>query len=110
MSKIGFSTKPWQLILIVLGLTSALLCLVEPAFAGNKFETIGGGVSGSNRLKSEHVRLILYVVSGIFLFGSILTVVLPHNNPLFLNYSQWKQSAAIMFIISVAALVTALLV
>lgn len=94
----------WQMF----ALAGLALVLVEPAFA-NKFETIGGGVSGSTRIKTEHVRLILYIVSGLFLFGAILTVVMPHKNPLYLNFSQWKQSAIMMLIISVIALVTAIL-
>lgn len=75
-----------------------LLLALDPAFAGNKFETISGGVSGSVKLKKEHIQIVLYVVSGIFLFSALLAVALPHRNALMLNFANWKQSAAVLFI------------
>ncbi|MEW8460068.1 MAG: hypothetical protein AB2653_07185, partial [Candidatus Thiodiazotropha endolucinida] len=49
-------------------------------FAGpllaNKFETIGGGVSGSTRVKIEYLQVIAYAAGGIFLIAGILTIVM----------------------------------
>lgn len=85
----------------ILGAGALLLILVsalDPAFAGNKFETISGGVSGSVKLKKEHIQIVLYVVSGIFLFSTLLAIALPHHNALLLNFANWKQSATVLFI------------
>lgn len=76
-----------------------LLLALEPALAGNKFETISGGISGSTKIKKEHVQIILYVVSGLFLFAGLLAVALPRHNPLLLNFSNWKQSATVLFVL-----------
>lgn len=80
-------------------LAALLLALFEPALA-NKFETISGGVSGSMRIKRDWLIGFLYVAGGISLFGSLLAVVVPHRNALFLNHANWKTSAAIMLLIA----------
>lgn len=76
----------------------ALLCL-EPAFA-NKFETIGGGISGSSGIKREWLQKFFLVVGGLSLLSAVLAVVVPHDNALFLNYGNWKRSAIILFILA----------
>jgi hypothetical protein len=86
-----------------------LLLLFEPALA-NKFETIGGGVSGSSSAKLDWLRGFLYVAGGISLLSSIMAVLVPHNNPLFLNFRNWKQSAAVLLAIAVLCFGTALLI
>jgi hypothetical protein len=93
----------------MLALLTTLLLLADPALA-NKFETIGSGVTGSSRSKLEWARGFLYVVGGISLFSALLAVVVPHNNPLFLNFSNWKKSAAVLSTIGVLALGATLLI
>lgn len=76
----------------------ALLCF-EPALA-NKFETIGGGVSGSSGIKREWLQKFFLVVGGLSLLSALLALVVPHNNALYLNFGNWKRSAIILFILS----------
>lgn len=82
-----------------------MLLWIDPVLA-NKFETIGGGVSGSSSLKREHVSIIFYVIAGIFLVTGIGSFLVPHNNPFKLDFCNWKQSAIFMIVIGVAALIT----
>lgn len=78
-----------------------LLAVVEPALA-NKFETIGGGFSGSTGIKREWLQW-LFLAGGLFgLVGAILAVVIPHKNALYLNYANWRASAIVLAVISVA--------
>lgn len=83
----------------------AVICL-EPALA-NKFETIGGGLSGSSGIKREWLQKFFLVVGGLSLLIAILAVVVPHNNALFLNFSNWKQSSIVLFIFSTVFFVAA---
>ncbi|MES9965073.1 MAG: hypothetical protein ABW116_16220 [Candidatus Sedimenticola sp. 20ELBAFRAG] len=85
-------------------------CLaVEPALAGNKFEIIGGGVTGSNQAKREFVQMFLYVTGGVFLLMALLAVTSPtRKNASFLTFTLWKQSAAIFLVLSLASLGIAL--
>ena len=76
-----------------------LFVLQEPALA-NKFETIGGGFGGSRQLKLDWLQGFLYVVGGLSLLGAILAVTFPRQNALFLNATNWKQSAAVLLILS----------
>ena len=93
---------------IGLGLFGLIMLLgVDPALA-NKFETIGGGVSGSVGIKREWLEKIFFVAAGISLLGAIAAVLFPHRNPLFLNYSNWKSSAIIMSILGIAFLAAGL--
>jgi glycerol-3-phosphate acyltransferase PlsY len=39
-----------------------------------------------------------------------MAVLVPHNNPLFLNFRNWKQSAAVLLVIAVLCFATALLI
>lgn len=80
-------------------LAALLLLAVEPALA-NKFETIGGGVSGSVHIKREWLITFLNIAGGISLFGAVLAIVVPRTNALYLNYSNWKQSAIVMLVIA----------
>jgi preprotein translocase subunit SecG len=79
------------------------LILCEPALA-NKFETIGGGVQGSTKVKVEYLQVIAYVASGIFFISGVLAILLHNKNSQTLNYTMWKPSAAIFFILSILAL------
>lgn len=94
-NKLPQTRRPLRLT-ILLGL--ALLLLIEPALA-NKFEKIGGCVSGSTGFKREWLMKFFLVTGGVSVLGGILAVITPHRNPLFLNFSNWKQSATILFIL-----------
>ena len=91
-----YMSKP---ILIFSALATLLLVLHEPALA-NRFEAISGGVSGSSDIKRDWLVGFLYVAGGIALLGSVLAVVVPHTNALYLNHTNWKTSAAIMLLIA----------
>lgn len=84
--------------------------IIEPGLAGNRFETISGGVGGSLQVKKDFVQNFLFATAGVFLLGAILAFVMPHQNALMLNYSGWKQSAIFMLVLSVICLVFALLI
>lgn len=83
---------------IALGIL-ALLC-VEPTLA-NKFETIGGGVSGSSGIKRDWLQKFFLVVGGMSLLTAVLALFVPHNNALFLNYGNWKRSFIILLVLSI---------
>ena len=91
---------PW---LFLLGL---IVC--EPLLA-NKFETIGGGVQGSTRLKVEYLQVIAYVAGGIFLASGVLAIALHNKNAQTLNYTLWKSSSALFFLLSIGCFVAAVL-
>ncbi|MDJ0741262.1 MAG: hypothetical protein QNJ91_16215 [Gammaproteobacteria bacterium] len=91
------------------GLCVALLLAAEPALA-NKFETISGGVSGSASFKRDWLVKFLLTAGGVSLGSAVLAVLVPHNNALFLNFSNWKQSALVMFVIACALFAAAALV
>lgn len=80
-------------------LAVVLLLVVEPALA-NKFETIGGGFSGSSGIKREWLVKFFTVAGGMSLLAAFLAVFVPHKNSLFLNFSNWKQSAIILSILA----------
>ena len=80
-------------------LAFALLLLIEPALA-NKFETIGGGFSGSSGIKREWLVKFFLTAGGVSLLAAVLAVITPHRNPLFLNFNNWKQSAIILSILA----------
>jgi cell shape-determining protein MreD len=80
-----------------------LVLAASPVLAGNKFEIIGGGIAGSSSVKREHLQLLLYAVGGLSLLLSLMTLLVPHNNALFLNFANWKQSAAVFLIVGVLA-------
>lgn len=95
--------------LLAMGLLAMSLLFHPATTAGNRFTTIGGGVSGSSELKTDDLRLILLAVAGIMLLGTLLNLFLSHKNPLYVNASLWKPSAIIMFVLSMLALVAAVL-
>ena len=69
----GFQMKGYaQHCAIAFGIL-ALLC-VEPALA-NKFETIGGGVSGSSGIKRDWLQKFFLVVGGMSLLSAVLALV-----------------------------------
>lgn len=91
----------------ILGIVALLF--LEPALA-NKFETIGGGVSGSSGIKREWLQKFFLVVGGMSLLSALLALIVPHNNALYLNYGNWKRSFFILIILSaVFFLIAALL-
>ncbi len=87
---------PWVLFILVF----TLLTLSDPLLA-NKFETIGGGVQGSTKIKVEYLITIAYVASAIFLIAGILSIALHNRNAQTLSYTMWKSSAAMFFILSI---------
>jgi hypothetical protein len=82
------------------------LCIIEPCLA-NKFETIGGGVQGSTKVKVEYLQVIAYVAGGIFLIAGVLSILLHDRNAQTLNYTMWKVSSGIFFLLSVTAFAAA---
>ncbi|MCU7797838.1 MAG: hypothetical protein KZQ73_01050 [Candidatus Thiodiazotropha sp. (ex Semelilucina semeliformis)] len=88
----------WTLFLMI------LFC--EPALA-NKFETIGGGVQGSTKVKIEYLQVIAYVAGGIFITAGVLAILLHNKNAQTLNYTMWKSSSALFFILGIASIAAA---
>jgi hypothetical protein len=95
------TAAPW---LLLIGL---LLC--EPLLAG-KFETIGGGVQGSAKLKIEFLKGIAYVAGGIFFISGVLSILLRNKNAQTLSYTMWKPSAMLFFLLSIGAVVLAVMI
>jgi len=95
--------------LVLLFLLTGIGLLAEPALA-NKFETISGGITGSFRLKRAFVQQALLVGGGGCLIGALLAVVVPHANPAFLNYANWRNSAIVLSILGGVLLVSYFLV
>ncbi|MEJ2693359.1 MAG: hypothetical protein P8166_09960 [Candidatus Thiodiazotropha sp.] len=93
------TSLPWLL--------PAALLFCEPSLA-NKFETIGGGVQGSSQAKIEYLQVVAYVAAGIFLMAGILSIVLHDKNAQTLNYTMWKSSAALFFLLSAGAVALAI--
>jgi hypothetical protein len=81
-----------------------LMLLWAETLLANKFETIGSGVVGSSHVKIEYLQVIAYAVSAIFLIAGILAILLQNKNAQTLNYTMWKPSAVIFFLLSIAAL------
>ena len=98
------NVQVWGLVLLF---GAVVLC--EPVLA-NRFETIGGGVSGSYSDKREFLQISLLILSGVFLFTAILAVVMPHSNAAFLNYRNWKSSAIVLAVLGGLCLIGYLLV
>jgi hypothetical protein len=92
------TVHPW------LPLYGVLFC--EPALA-NKFETIGGGVQGSTQVKIEYLQVIAYVAGGLFIAAGILAIVLHNKNAQTLNYTMWKSSSALFFLLGICAFAAA---
>lgn len=90
-----YLSSPVSLIMLILTLT--MLTLFEPAFA-NKFETIGSGVSGSNRIKLDAMGTIALVFGIIMWLCAVLSVTIGQKNALMLSFTMWKESAFIFFI------------
>jgi hypothetical protein len=80
---------------LLFSLLPLLLLWLEPSMA-NRFETIGGGLSGSDTLKLEWLRSFSLIAGSLCLLGALLAVVVPRRNALLLNYSNWKSSAAVL--------------
>jgi hypothetical protein len=85
-----------------------LLIYAEPLLA-NKFETIGGGVQGSTRVKVEYLQIVAYISGGILLIAGILAIALQNKNAHTLNYTMWKSSSVMFFLMSIAAFAAAAL-
>ncbi len=91
----ALSTLPWLLL--------AGLFFCEPLLA-NKFETIGGGVQGSTKIKVEYLQIVAYVASGIFAVAGVLAIVLRNKNAQMLSYTMWKSSAVLFFLLAIGSL------
>lgn len=78
-------------------LVLAIVC--EPALA-NRLESIGGGLSGSFRMKREFLQTALLVVGSVFLFTALMAVIVPRNNASFLNFANWKASSIVLVVLS----------
>ncbi len=100
--------KPFSA-LALLFLLAGIALLAEPALA-NKFETISGGINGSFQLKRAFVQQALLVGGAGCLIGAVLAVVVPHTNPVFLNYANWRNSAIVLGILGSLLLVSYFLV
>jgi hypothetical protein len=100
------ANKPLWLLLLL----GAVLLPGEAVLAGNKFEIIGGGVTGSGQAKQAFIETALYVAAGVALLMAVLAVVVPHRNPLFLNYANWRQSAILFVVVGLLLLGGAVLV
>lgn len=81
----------------------------DPAFA-NKFETIGGGFSGSAGIKREWLQWLFVAGGALGLLGAIMAVVIPHRNALFLNYANWRASAVVLTVIACVLFAAAALI
>lgn len=91
--------------ILLLILLFALACLyIDPALA-NKFQTIGGGVSGSNKMKIEFLKWAAYVAAGVFFLAGALSVITRNNNTQTANYSLWKSSASIFLLLAIGSTV-----
>ena len=89
-----------RLIFLLSGVAIGLL-LLEPSLAGNKFETIGGGISGSSQAKLQFVRPISSGFGILFLIGAILSLTpFIHKSAESPSFSTWKQSAGVLFVLS----------
>jgi hypothetical protein len=93
-----FTILPWLL--------PATLLFCEPSLA-NKFETIGGGVQGSTQVKIEYLQVVAYVAGGIFLVAGVLSILLHDKNAQTLNYTMWKSSAVLFFLLGAGAIAIA---
>jgi len=82
--------------LAIAALALLLLFAAEPALA-NKFETIGGGFSGSSGFKRSWLTRFFVISGAISVFLGVLAIVTPHTNASYLNYGNWKQSALVLF-------------
>lgn len=89
-------------------LSTTLMLWMDPALS-NKFETIGGGVTGTSYAKAEWLKDFFFVVAAMGALGAILAVFYPRDNALFLNYNNWKKSAIVLGVISGVSLIIALL-
>ncbi len=92
-------TLPWLLL--------AGLFFCEPLLA-NKFETIGGGVQGSTKIKVEYLQIVAYVAAGFFTVSGVLAIVLRNKNAQTLSYTMWRSSAVILFLLAIGSLTLAL--
>jgi len=94
----------------VAALFFALLWLVSESALANKFQTISGGVVGSNRIKIEYIRDIAWVAGGILLVAAILSILTHNRNAHSVNYTMWRASTLVFSLLSLLAFATALFV
>jgi len=75
-------------------LLTLLLCIgLEPVLA-NKFETIGGGVSGLSREKVQILKQISFYSGGFLLFLSVLALLARNRFEGFVGYSSRNKSGS----------------
>jgi hypothetical protein len=94
---------------ILLVLSVILIGLYSDAVLANKFQTIGSGVSGSIPIKIEYLRISAYVVSGLCFVSGLLALTTKQKNAHELNYTVWKRSSIVFFLLSIIALVSAVM-
>ncbi|MET0068235.1 MAG: hypothetical protein ABW076_17970 [Candidatus Thiodiazotropha sp.] len=82
--------------------------LISTPLLANKFETIGSGVQGSNQIKIEYLQIIAFAAGGVFFIAGILAIVLHNSNAQTLNYTMWRYSAALFFLVSIASVAAGL--
>lgn len=58
--------------LLILILTTIVIC-IDPALAGNKFTTIGGGVAGSDAEKLQTLKVIGAIFGGFLVLLGLLS-------------------------------------
>ncbi len=86
-----------------------LLLALEPGLCGNKFQTIGGGVAGSTPVKLSYLRPISAGFGVFFLICTVLSASrFGHARANSTNYSLWRQSAAILGVLTLMSFAVAL--
>lgn len=103
------SLRTKDLSLVAVASAGLLLLFLDPAEAGNKFHTISGGVVGSSEEKRLWTRIVLASFGGVLLVSAVAAAFMPHNNPLFMNYLNWRTSATLMALVGSLAMVGAYL-
>lgn len=92
-----------KIVLLVIAIV-LIAFYVDPALA-NRFETIGGGVVGSRKIKLEYLRVIAFAAGAVFLVAAAATVITHKRNAQMLNYTMWKPSTFIFTLLGTGALI-----
>jgi hypothetical protein len=92
-----------KIVLLVIAMV-LIAFYVDPALA-NRFETIGGGVVGSRKIKLEYLKVISYATGAVFLLAAAATVITHKRNAQMLSYTMWKPSTVIFTLLGTGALI-----
>ena len=65
-------------------------------------------MQGSTQAKVAYLQVIAFVAGGIFLVAGVLAIALQNKNALTLNYTMWRTSSILFFLLSIAAFATAI--